>query len=58
METQAEKEFPQCNQIADELLRRCVNKINAINVHEITDNTPYVRQCTLELLITKLERLV
>jgi hypothetical protein len=58
METNAEKEFPQCNQIAEEIMRQSVNKINAIRINEITDNTPYVRQCVMELLIAKLERLV
>lgn len=58
MKTEAEKQFPQCNEIADKITAQAVNKINAVNVNLITDNVPYVRQCILELLISKLEKLV
>ena len=57
MKTAAER-YPELDAIATPLFERVVQKINAINPNLIETDCPYIRQCVLEMVISKLEKCV
>jgi len=53
----AEELFPKCNKLADEIASTVLATINRRR-GEVKSEDPYSAQCTLELVIAKLERCV
>lgn len=54
----AEEQYPELDNIATSIFERVINKINAINVNTLETDCPYIRQCVLEMVISKLEKCV
>lgn len=53
----AEELFPACNKVATEIAKSVIRAIQ-IRKDEFKSDEPYSQQCTLELVISKLERAV
>ena len=54
----AEEQYPELDKIATPIFERVVNKVNAINTRAMETDCPYIRQCVLEMVISKLEKCV
>jgi hypothetical protein len=54
----AEEQYPELNVIATTLFERVVNKVNALNTRSMESDCPYIRQCIIEMVISKLGKVV
>ena len=54
----AKELYPEIDIIAQKIFEAVVGKINAIQINQIETECPYIRQCTLEMVISKLEAVV